>query len=130
MKRNVSYTKDTVSDMERGLSVLSEPDTFTQIKTRAKTDSKDSTKDSSIITIVSENTTEIDPEITFASVVVTDKTPGNTDTTSSMNKRDKSADRNQEANADKEIVNGSTNSILTDRNQVKRHTQNMSKDDS
>ena len=130
MKRNVSYTKDTVYDIERGLSVLSEPDTFTQIKTHAKTDSKDSTKDSSIITIVSENTTEIDPEITFASVVVTDKTPGNTDTTSSMNKRDKSADRNQEANADKEIVNGSTNSILTDRNQVNGHTQNMSKDDS
>ena len=56
------------------------------------TDKRDVTHDSSSIIVDSETTTDIDPEITFASVILKDKPSGKTDCTSSGDKEKVSAD--------------------------------------
>ena len=132
MKRNVSCTKDMVSDIKRSMSVFTEPDGFTQIKSRSKTDTRAVAHDSSTIIVSSETTTDIDPEITFASVIKKDKPSGKTDCTSSGEKEKVSADDNrvkinEEISSRITALRNST-TVSAERNQGDSNRQNIPKE--
>ena len=121
VKRTVNRTKDTISDIERSMSVFSEPDGFTKINQTSKPNPKDGANSSSVITVDSVKTTD-DQEITFASIASRNKTSGTMDSLSEENKQNEPIELDL-GNIDEEITINKDIS-LTERNQVNRHTQN------
>ena len=116
MKSNVTRTRETVNDIERSMTILSDTDRLSMINTQQRTESKDT---------LNENTKSVDsapdaddPEITFAKFVSTNKTSGTTDSTTSENPENGTGRKSNDQK------NRKSDSSIRDRNQENRDTQN------